>query len=370
MQTPTQDDPRWALVCARDAQVDGLFYYGVTTTEIYCRPSCPSRQAKPEHVRFFETREDAQSDGFRACKRCRPDDAHTHDARIEIITQLCRLIAHSHSPPTLTELATHTSWSPSHLQKCFRAHLGLSPRDYALALSHQRIQLALDTPQTRITDAIFEAGFQSVSQFYARSDEMLGMTPSTWRARGSASTIVYQIEPCSFGYVLIAVTDLGVCATLIGDDTELLIEDLARRFSKATRVATADHPEEFEVLSERLTQLVEFIDGDRPAHRLPLDIQGTAFQHKVWKALLDMTVGETCSYAELAQRIGKPGASRAVAQACGKNAIAIAIPCHRIIRGDGALSGYRWGIERKRALLKRESTARESMQGTLFEDQG
>lgn len=368
MQIPTHDDPRWALVCARDAQVDGLFYYGVITTDVYCRPSCPSRQAKPEHVRFFETQAGAQASGFRACKRCRPDDIHVHDARIEIITQLCRRIAHSQSPPTLTELAAHTPWSPSHLQKCFRAHLGLSPRDYAQALSHKRIQQALDTTHTRITDAIFEAGFQSVSQFYARSDEMLGMTPSTWRARGRASTIVYQIEPCAFGYVLIAVTDLGVCATLLGDDTELLVEDLARRFSKATRVAIADHPEEFEALSERLAQIVEFVDGDRPTHGLPLDIQGTAFQHKVWKALLDMSAGETCSYAELAQRIGKPGGSRAVAQACGKNAIAIAIPCHRVIRGDGELAGYRWGIERKQALLQRESKAGKHRQGLLFEE--
>ena len=346
--SPQIDARRWAAVQARDRQADGSFVYAVRTTGIYCRPSCPSRQALRANVSFHLNAAAAERAGFRACKRCSPREAGNVDRHAALIARLCRLIERSDKTPTLQELATAASLSRFHLHRVFVAATGVTPREYAV--THRRRKLSASLRKgTRVTDAIYDAGYGSNSRFYAESTAALGMTPTRFRAGGEATTIRFALAECSLGSVLVAATDQGVCAILLGDDPELLLRDLQDRFPKAELLGGEKG------FDRLVAQAIALVEAPRKGHTLPLDVRGTAFQLRVWKQLQSIPAGRTASYADIARGIKAPRATRAVAAACGANPVAVAIPCHRVVRSDGGLSGYRWGIERKRELLRRES---------------
>lgn len=344
------EDRRWAALVARDRSADGAFFYSVRTTGVYCRPSCAARRPRRENVAFHETIAEAEAAGFRPCRRCRPNEASAAERYAAAVIAACRAIEAAETAPTLAALARGAGLSPYHFHRLFKAATGVTPRAYAAACRDRRVreELAGEAP---VTAAIYEAGFGSSSRFYERSDAVLGMAPSRYRRGGDAAQIRFAVGECSLGAILVAATDKGVCAILLGDDPDRLVRDLQDRFSRAELVGGDAG---FEALVARTVGLVE-----RPAAPvdLPLDVRGTAFQQRVWQALRDIRAGETASYAEIAARIGAPRAVRAVAQACAANNLAVAIPCHRVVRTDGALSGYAWGVERKRALLEREAAA-------------
>ena len=319
----SSDEERWEAVVRRDRAADGAFYYSVRTTGVYCRPSCAARLARREHVRFHATCEEAEQGGFRPCKRCRP---------------------------TAPALAAATGMSRFHFHRVFKTLTGVTPKAYAAAHRAQRVRDELSRTDT-VTEAIYGAGFNSNGRFYATSSEMLGMTPSNFRSGGHGASIRFAVGECSLGSILVAATDKGVCAIMLGDDPEALVRDLQDRFPKAQLLGG---DEGFEQL---VAKVVGFVEAPARGLDLPLDVQGTAFQQRVWQALRAIPSGTTVSYTEIAERIGAPQAVRAVAQACASNAIAVAIPCHRVVRQDGALAGYRWGVERKRALLEREAVS-------------
>ena len=346
----TIDDPRWPRVLARDAAADGQFLYSVKTTGVYCRPSCGARPARPENVSFHLTSADAEAAGFRPCKRCKPDQPPLTEQHAELIATLCRRIEQAETAPTLDQLADAAGISPFHLHRVFKAVTGLTPRAYAAAHRAKRMRSELDRAG-RVTDAIYDAGYGSNGRFYAEADGLLGMTPSAFRAGGRDVEIRFAIGQCTLGAILVAASARGICAILLGDDPDALARDLQDRFPKATLIG-ADAGFEATV-----AQVVGLVEAPQLGHALPLDVRGTAFQQRVWQALRAIPAGETVSYAEVAQRIGAPTSMRAVAQACSANALAVAIPCHRVVRSDGALSGYRWGVERKRSLLEREAKA-------------
>lgn len=342
------DDDRWAAVSRRDARADGQFYYSVRTTGVYCRPSCPSRQAKRENVQFHATAQAAEAAGFRACKRCKPGALTQTEQRASWVAEACRLIDASENLPDLETLAAHVGLSPFHFHRIFKSQTGLTPRAYAQARRAQRVREQL-TQSDSVTNAIYDAGFNSNGRFYATSNEVLGMTPTRFRSGGQNTHISFALGQCSLGAILVAATDKGICCILLGDEPETLLQDLQDRFPKA-QLSGGDA--DFE---SWMATVVGFVEAPQLGLNLPLDVQGTAFQQRVWQALRDIPPGSTASYTEIAERIGSPSAVRAVAQACAANKIAIAIPCHRVVRQDGALSGYRWGVERKRALLNRET---------------
>ena len=344
----TTSDPRWTAVVARDASADGTFVYSVRTTGVYCRPSCPARPARPENVRFHATCADAVAAGFRPCKRCTPDQPSLLERQAAMVTQACRQIEASEAPPSLEALAEAAGMSPFHFHRVFRALTGLTPRGYAIAHRDRRVRRELERSNT-VTQAIYESGYNSNGRFYAESDAVLGMTPTVYRAGGATAEIRFAIGECSLGAILVARSDRGVCAILLGDDPEALARDLQERFPRAELIGG---DAEFE---ELVARVVGFVEAPGLGLDLPLDVRGTAFQQRVWQALREIPVGRTVTYSEIAGRIGAPGAVRAVAGACAANALAVAIPCHRVVRTDGSLSGYRWGVERKRALLERES---------------
>ena len=344
----TTSDPRWTAVVARDASADGTFVYSVRTTGVYCRPSCPARPARPENVRFHATCADAVAAGFRPCKRCTPDQPSLLERQAAMVTQACRQIEASEAPPSLEALAEAAGMSPFHFHRVFRALTGLTPRGYAIAHRDRRVRRELERSNT-VTQAIYESGYNSNGRFYAKSDAVLGMTPTVYRAGGATAEIRFAIGECSLGAILVARSDRGVCAILLGDDPEALARDLQERFPRAELIGG---DAEFE---ELVARVVGFVEAPGLGLDLPLDVRGTAFQQRVWQALREIPVGRTVTYSEIAGRIGAPGAVRAVAGACAANALAVAIPCHRVVRTDGSLSGYRWGVERKRALLERES---------------
>lgn len=337
-------DPRWSRVLSRDPEADGEFLYGVRTTGVFCRPSCPARRPRPENVTFFASADSARQAGFRACQRCRPD--RPADPAAEV-ARLCRLLDTADEAPGLAALARSAGLSPFQLHRRFQAALGLSPKAFAAGRRADRFRRALRSGRS-VTEAIYDAGFGSSAAVYRQADRLLGMTPSAFRAGGQAATLHVATSPCSLGTVLVAVTERGVCAILLGDDAAALERSLAQQFPRAARVPATGA---MAAVVGRVVALVE--DPARPV-RLPLDLRGTAFQLRVWEALTRIPAGRTMSYAELAAAVGAPSAARAVARACATNHLAVAIPCHRVIRGDGDLSGYRWGIERKRALLARE----------------
>jgi AraC family transcriptional regulator of adaptative response/methylated-DNA-[protein]-cysteine methyltransferase len=348
-RVPVDDQrARWAAVRARDASADGTFVYSVKTTGVYCRPSCAARPARPENVAFHDTPAAAERAGFRACKRCKPDQPPLAERQAAQIAELCRLIERSEQVPTLDELASHAGLSAFHVHRMFKAVTGVTPRAYAAAHRARRVRGELKSRGT-VTEAIYGAGYSSSARFYEQSTALLGMTPSRYRAGGTDLEIRFAIGACTLGAILVAATGRGVCAILLGDDPEALAHDLERRFPRA-RLVGADP--EFEQL---VAQVVGLVEQPRLGTKLPLDIRGTAFQQRVWKALSRIPAGKTASYAQIATRIGAPRAVRAVAQACAANALAVAIPCHRVVRTDGNVSGYRWGVERKRTLLDREA---------------
>lgn len=345
---PGLDDARWAAVVARDAAFDGRFVTAVETTGIYCRPSCPAKRPNRANVRFYDTAEDAERAGFRPCKRCKPTEPSLVQQHAEKVRDACRLIETADEEPKLDELAASVGLSPYHFHRIFKAVLGVTPKAYATAHRNKRVRDELGRSAT-VTQAIYGAGFNSNGRFYATSSEVLGMTPSQFRSGGSNAEIKFAIGECSLGLVLVAASDQGVCAILFGDDPETLAGDLKKQFPRAQLVCG---DKSFEQLA---SEVIGFVEDPRIGFELPLDIRGTAFQHRVWDALRRIPVGSTASYAEIAKIIGAPRSTRAVARACATNRIAVAIPCHRVVGSDGSLTGYRGGVERKRALLAREA---------------
>lgn len=343
-----RDEARWAAVVARDKSADGKFYYSVASTGVYCRPSCPSRQAKRENVRFHTSCAGAEAAGFRACKRCKSNEPPLDVLLSAKISKACRIIEQSGEAQSLADIAETAGLSPFHFHRLFKSATGLTPKAYADAHRHKKVREHISKSPT-VTEAIYEAGFNSSGRFYANTHQVLGMTPTELRAGGANTEIKFALAECSLGSILVAATQRGVCAVLLGDDPEILLRDLQDRFPKAQLVGADAR---FEALAAKVIGYVE-MPGKK--FDLPLDVQGTAFQHKVWRALREIPSGTTVSYSGIANRIGEPKAIRAVAKACGANPVAIVIPCHRVVRTDGGLSGYRWGIERKRALLKREA---------------
>ncbi len=346
--TTAEADPRWRALAARDFANVEPFLLGVITTGIYCRSGCPSRTPLRRNVRFFDTRQEAERAGFRPCRRCRPELDATPNRGKEAVAKARSLLDHAAEPISLTALANMVELSPSHLQRIFSQEIGMSPKAYADTLRLQRVQDRLSAGQP-VTRAIYEAGFGSTSRFYDSEVQTLGMPPATYRTGGSGEVIHYAILPSSHGRMLLASTDDGLCAVAFGDSPTELIEQLQTRFPKAT--LTSDDP----AFTEWFGHVAAALQHPGNLSDLPLDIQGTAFQRRVWKALRDIPAGATISYGELAARIGQPGSARAVAGACAANKLAVVIPCHRVVRENGDLGGYRWGIDRKRALLATES---------------
>lgn len=344
------DDDRYAAVSRRDGSFDGRFFYGVRTTGVYCRPSCAARLALRKNMSFHFSCEAAEIAGFRPCKRCRPNEASQQERHAEIVRQACRLIDQAEEIPSLEDVAREVGVSPFHFHRVFKQVTGVTPKGYADARRAARLQDGLDLSGT-VTNAIYDAGFNAPSRFYESATERLGMTPSAYRKGGMDTSIHFAVAQCSLGAILVATTDKGVCAISFGDDPDALVRTLQDRFPKAELMGG---DAEFEKLVARV---VGFVEAPGQGLDLPLDIRGTAFQQRVWQALRAIPAGTTASYARVATEIGAPAAVRAVAQACATNTLAVAIPCHRVVRSDGALSGYRWGVERKRALLDREARA-------------
>lgn len=342
----TTSDPRWAAVLTRDPAADGQFFYSVRTTGVYCRPSCASRTARPENVTFHATAAAAEGAGFRPCKRCKPDQAAGQQAAR--VAGLCRLIEGAEQMPDLKTLAQHAGLSPWHLHRVFKAVTGLTPRAYAAAHRTQRVKAGLHKG-ARVTEAIHDAGYSSGARFYEQSNAVLGMTPTRYRTGGAGTEIRFAIGQCTLGAILVAASARGICAILMGDDPDALARDLQDRFPRAELLGGDAGFERW------VAQVVGFVEQPGLGLNLPLDIRGTAFQQRVWQALQKIPAGTTASYTEVAQGMGAPKSVRAVASACAANALAVAIPCHRVVRTDGGLSGYRWGVARKRALLDREA---------------
>jgi AraC family transcriptional regulator of adaptative response/methylated-DNA-[protein]-cysteine methyltransferase len=341
-------DPRWQKLVERDPAADGSFFYSVKSTGVYCRPSCPARLAKPENVQFHASCRDAEQAGFRPCKRCRPDQLGARARQIAKVEAACRLIESAEEMPGLAALAEAAGLSPFHFHRIFKAVTGVTPKAYAREKRNGKVRDRLQEGGS-VTAAIYDAGFNSSAPFYQGSGDTLGMTPSQYRAGGEGASIRFAIADCRLGVVLAACSDKGVCAILLGDDAEALLRDLQDRFPNATLIGG---DKEFDAVTAKV---VAMVDHPGQGLDLPLDIRGTAFQQNVWRALRAIPKGSTRSYAEIAESLGMPKAARAVAAACAANSLAIAIPCHRVVRTDGALSGYRWGIERKRRLLAMEA---------------
>ena len=341
------DDARWEAVCRRDRAADGAFFYGVLTTGVYCRPSCAARLPRPENVRFHATPAEAERAGFRPCKRCRPTEAALGERQSALVAQACRTIEEADEVPSLDALAQASGLSRFHFHRVFKAATGVTPKAYAAAARARRVREKLGESDT-VTEAIYGAGFNSNGRFYAASNGLIGMTPRQLRAGGRGTVIRFAVGESSLGAILVAATDKGVCAIQFGDDPDALVRGLQDRFKNAQLIGGD------KVFEQLVAKVVGLIEAPANGLDLPLDVRGTAFQQQVWQALRDIPPGSTASYAEIAERIGRPGAVRAVAQACAANELAVAIPCHRVVRRDGAPSGYRWGVARKRALLERE----------------
>jgi AraC family transcriptional regulator, regulatory protein of adaptative response / methylated-DNA-[protein]-cysteine methyltransferase len=346
-QGTSAEDARWQAVLARDHDCDGKFFYAVTTTGVYCRPSCAARHPHRKNVKFYTHARDAEAAGFRSCKRCKPNGKSLQTRYAKTIAEVCRLIEKSSEPLSLDDLASGAGLSPYHFHRIFKSITGVTPKSYADAVRQKRVRDGL-TRETTVTHAIYDAGFASTGRFYDSSEKMLGMTPKAFRSGGQSAVIRFAVGDCSLGAILVAESEKGICAVLLGDDPAALLRDLQDRFPKAELVGGD------KAYEKRAANVIACTENPRLKLDLPLDIRGTAFQHRVWKALQEIPCGSTASYTDIAERLGQPKSVRAVAGACGANALAVIVPCHRVVRNDGALSGYRWGIERKRELLKRE----------------
>lgn len=343
----------WRAVIERDARCDGRFVYAVQTTGVYCRPSCPSRRPLRRNALFFPDVESAQDAGFRACQRCRPGEARASDERFVAV---CRHIEdHLEEPDALSldRLASMLGLSAGHFQRVFTRALGVSPREYANAARRRLLRGQLRAAAS-VTDAIYRAGFGGASRVYEDVASYLGMTPRSYRRHGAGQSIGYAIASTRWGRLLMAATDRGVCFVALGDDDQALADELKVEFRRA-RIAPMDDAVRTE-FDAWVAAIVDHLEGNEPRVRLPLDVQGTAFQFRVWKALCEIPRGTTTTYARLAEFLGDPKATRAVARACATNPVALVVPCHRVLRGDGSLAGYRWGLERKRTLIEVEQT--------------
>jgi AraC family transcriptional regulator, regulatory protein of adaptative response / methylated-DNA-[protein]-cysteine methyltransferase len=347
--SPLQEDARWEGVLRKDATLDGQYFFAVKTTGIYCRPSCPSRTPKRANVVFYDTAQSARDAGFRACLRCAPDGLSKRQQQTQAILQACRIIEAQQERISLQDLAGKVGLSPHHFHRIFKDVTGVTPHDYFKARQISQIGESLKTTSS-VTEAIYDAGFSSSGRFYENTNAMLGMTPKTYKAGGAGELIRSAVRQCALGLVLVAATDRGICTIEFGDDEQELTARLIKRFPHST-VLPSDA--QFDAW---LAKLLAHIHLPQSALDLPLDVRGTVFQQQVWKALQDIPPGQTVSYSDVAMRIGKPKAVRAVATACASNVLAVAIPCHRVVRSNGELSGYRWGIERKQSLLDTEAS--------------
>ena len=344
---PTEDR-LWTAVMRREQE--SAFLYGVTTMGVYCRPACPARRPLRRNVRFFGSAEEAEAAGFRACRRCDPKGERAQIA-CDVVRDACARIEAADEIPSLEALAKRSGYSRFHFLRLFRHHTGLTPRSYAEGVRARRLHAALAAGE-RVAEAVAGAGFGSESRVYERTGALLGMTPGAARRGGEGEVIRTTLADCPFGRLLVGATERGVCYIGFAEPDPALEGDLRRRFPRARVVR--DDPG----LAETVRAVLRFLDEPREALSLPLDLRGTAFQLRVWQALCRIPPGETRSYAELAAMMGNPGAARAVARSCATNPVSLAVPCHRVVGSDGDLTGYRWGVPRKRALLERERAAR------------
>ncbi len=344
----TMDDPRWQQVLARDSAADGQFFYSVKTTGVYCRPACGARQPRPENVEFHLTTADAEKAGFRPCKRCKPDQLALSVLQAVKIAQACRLIEIAEVEPTLMQLAEAAELSIYHFHRLFKSITGLTPKAYASARRAKNLRQKLNA-DTKVTDAIYAAGYESNSRFYETSNSTLGMKPLQYKKGGANTEIHFALAECSLGSILVARSAKGICAISIGDDPDSLLRVLQDKFPHANLVGGEA------AFESVVAQVIGFVEAPKLGLDLPLDIQGTVFQQRVWQALREIPCGTTVTYSELANKLGVPKAVRAVASACAANTLAVVIPCHRVVRLDGSLSGYRWGVERKKALIEKEA---------------
>lgn len=346
----TNEEEFWQAVLSRDSQRDGQFVFAVSSTRIYCRPSCPSRRPKRERVSFFPLPEAAERAGFRACLRCHPRDAATSDQKVEMVRRACQLLEQSDGPMNLTHLSERLGISSFHLQRTFKRIVGITPRKYAEAHRANKFKENVRQGQP-ITSAMYDAGYGSSSRLYERATAELGMTPATYSRNGRGACISYALAKCGLGHLLVAATEKGICAVRLGSNETGLETALREEFS-AARIERDEGK-----LRQWVSQILEHLAGLRPNLDLPLDVQATAFQRLVWDALRSIPYGSTRSYSGVAQAIGRSAAVRAVARACATNPVALLIPCHRVVREDSSLGGYRWGLERKKKLLENESLA-------------
>ena len=340
------DDARYEAVRTRDPRAEGVFYYAVLTTGVYCRPTCNARLAKRENVSFHRTTASAEQAGYRSCKRCRPAGESPADEVERLVAAARARLDSAEDTPSLASLAEGAGLSPFHFQRLFKAHVGMTPRQYLSARRLDRARAGL-TGGSDVTRAIHDAGYGSSGRFYESASRALGMSPRELRDGALGVTIEASVHRCSLGRVLVAVTARGVCSVQLGDRAQSLEDELRRRFPRATIARAGRRARDLGAM------VATAIDGSTPG-TIPLDVAGTAFQQRVWRALADVPPGQTITYAELARRIGSR-AVRAVGTACGQNPVAVLIPCHRALRSDGALGGYRWGLDRKKALLLREA---------------
>jgi AraC family transcriptional regulator, regulatory protein of adaptative response / methylated-DNA-[protein]-cysteine methyltransferase len=348
--TYLSDEDRWAAIVARDRAADGAFYYSVKTTGVYCRPSCAARAPRRENVDFHSTCKAAEAAGFRPCKRCRPQEPTLTARRASAMETACRSIENTDDVPDFDALAEAAGMSRFHFQRVFKSVTGVTPRAYFAEHRARRVRDGLRRSNT-VTEAIYGAGFNSNGRFYATSSQVLGMTPTKFRSGGEGTSIRFAVGQSSLGAILVGATEKGVCSILLGDDPNQLLHDLENRFPKAQLMPGAKDFEQW------VAKVVGLVENPAQGLDLPLDVRGTAFQQKVWQVLRDIPAGSTASYSDIAGRIGAPRSVRAVARACALNSLAVVIPCHRVVRTDGALSGYRWGVDRKRRLLEREAAS-------------
>jgi AraC family transcriptional regulator, regulatory protein of adaptative response / methylated-DNA-[protein]-cysteine methyltransferase len=354
------DQARWEALVRRDRNANGVFVYGVLTTFVYCRPVCPSRLPKYQNIRFFDTCKQAERAGFRPCKRCHPTRAAGHENHSAAIVKACHIIESREEHVPLKNLASEVGLSPFHFQRLFKKNVGITPKQYAMETRFKQVRAGLQK-KASVTEAIYEAGFGSSSRFYENAEAVLGMKPSEYRQGATGVDIRFAVAKSPLGWVLIAATVKGICAIEFGDGPDILERRLRERFSKA-RILDND-----DVFKKWVEQILAHLESPQRSLNLPLDIRGTAFQRLVWKVLREIPPGSTASYTDIAEKIGRPKAARAVARACASNKIAVAIPCHRVVRRSGRLGGYRWGTERKRAMLEREAGLNKSSFGRKIE---